>query len=233
MSWTNEIVSLLEPGTLAVFDADGTLWAGDVGEGLQAALIAEGTLSAAVEAKYQALLRSDFASAYIYGTQALAGLREDWVVERTERFFARDWAHQIFPEMRSLVRGLIDKGVDVHIASASNRWIVERGAARLGIPSERVHAMTLVVRNGVITDEIVPPAVTRDGKATLIRERLGGSPALVAGNSVNDLPMMRLATRVALAINAESGTDPKSGEDLAAEAATRGWAMRTVTLGEG
>ena len=176
-------------------------------------------------------MRTDFATAYIYGTQALAGLREEWLVERAERFFAQEWEAQIFPEMRALVAGLLDKGVNVHIASASNRWIVERGAARLGIPAERVHAMTVAVKDGVITEELVPPAVTRDGKATLIREKLGGSPALVAGNSVNDLPMLRLATHVALAVNAESGADPKSGEDLAAEAAAKGWLMRTVTVG--
>lgn len=231
MSWTNEVISRIEPGALAVFDADGTLWAGDVGEGLQAAFIADGTFSHAVEKKYQALMRTDFATAYIYGTQALAGLREEWLVERAERFFAQEWEAQIFPEMRALVAGLLDKGVNVHIASASNRWIVERGAARLGIPAERVHAMTVAVKDGVITEELVPPAVTRDGKATLIREKLGGSPALVAGNSVNDLPMLRLATHVALAVNAESGADPKSGEDLAAEAAAKGWLMRTVTVG--
>ncbi len=72
--------------------------------------------------------------------------------------------------------------------------------------------------------------MTRDGKAELIKTRLGGQPALVAGNSVNDLPMMRLATKVALAVNAEAGADPKTGEDLATEALVRGWTMRRVSV---
>ena len=231
MILVDDVAAKLDRGDLAVFDADGTLWANDVGEGFQAALIAEGVLSPAVDVEYLRLVKTDFAAAYTYATQALAGLREDMVRERGARFFESDFAPLIFPDMRALVRALHVRGVDVHIASASNRWVVEAGASHFDIPPNRVHAMTVAVRRGVVTGELVPPAVTRDGKAQLIKERLGGAPALVAGNSVNDLPMMRLATRVALAVNAESGADPKTGEDLAAEAKARGWTMWTVNVG--
>jgi phosphoserine phosphatase len=150
--------------------------------------------------------------------------------ERTRRFFAETWAPKIFPEMRALVDALAARGAAVHVASASNRWIVEAGAAAFGIPAERVMAMRTVVDGGVLTRDIIPPAVTREGKARLLRERFAAPPALVAGNSTNDLPMLRLATKVALVVNGEPGVDPKTGDDLVTEARERGWIAREVRV---
>ena len=61
--WTEALAAELDAGDLAVFDADGTLWADDVGEGFQAVLIAEGALPRSVDEEYMRLVRTDFAGA--------------------------------------------------------------------------------------------------------------------------------------------------------------------------
>jgi HAD superfamily phosphoserine phosphatase-like hydrolase len=226
MGWVRSLAERLEPGDDAAFDADGTLWSSDVGEGLQEALVCEGVLPARVKAEYERLRARDFVRAYAFATQALAGLREAWLRERAREFFAGSFAGRIFPEMRSLLREISDRGARNWIASASNRWVVEAGAGALGVPPERVLAMAVEVAGGVLTDRLVEPSVSGEGKAEVLRRHLRDPPALVAGNSVNDLAMLRMAKKVALVVNADPGPDPRTGEDLLAEAAARGWVTR-------
>lgn len=232
MVWYDTLAAALSAGDHAVFDADGTLWSGDVGEGFAEALVREGRLPPAAIAEYERRLARSYTDAYVFATTCLAGLAEGEVRSRAEAFFARTWRGRIFPEMRALLARLEARGVSCWVASASNRWVVEAGARELGIPPERVMAMTVEVEGGRLTDRIVPPPVTGAGKAEALRIRLPAPPALVAGNSANDLAMLRLATRCALVVNASPGVDPRTGEDLLAEARARGWQVRDLASAE-
>ena len=67
---------------------------------------------------------------------------------------------------------------------------------RLGI--DRLHANTLVVRDGVVTGEIEPPIVDGARKAALLQEiaaseGLSLEQCIAVGDGANDLPMLRLA----------------------------------------
>jgi phosphoserine phosphatase len=227
MPWYRALALELDPGDHAVFDADGTLWHGDVGEALQEALIAEGSLPADVGTEYERLLQEDYREAYAFATRALAGLSEEWLRARCAAFFA-EWEPRVFPEMRGLVAELATRGVHSWIASGSNRWIVECGAASFGIPAHRTLAMTVDVEAGVLTDRLRPPPLTAEGKADAVRAALPIAPALVAGNSVADLATLRMATRRALVVNAMPGIDPRTGDDLVREAHLRGWSIREL-----
>lgn len=227
-NWIDEVVARLSPGDHAVFDADGTLWSGDIGEGFHEALVAEGVLAPETLAEYARLLSVDYAEAYAYGTRCLAGLDAAWLRERAGAYFLSHYARRVFPEMRALLSALAGAGVTPWVASASYRRLVEAGARHLGIPAERVFAMTLREANGRTTDELERPLVTREGKAQLLAARFSPLPALVAGNSANDLPMLRLAQKAALVVNGEDGRDPKTGDDLMEEARARGWLRRTL-----
>jgi HAD superfamily phosphoserine phosphatase-like hydrolase len=228
MPWYEALARALAPGDHAAFDADGTLWAGDAGEDLQHALVSEGALAAATRDEYERLLRVDMLAAYVHATRALAGLEEAWLRDRARRLVERDVADRVYPEMRGLLTVLAARGVTPWVVSSSNRWVVEAGAATLGIPPERVLAMAVEVEGGVLTGRLVLPAVAREGKAEALRSALPSPPALCAGNSVNDLAMLRLATRQALVVNPRPSPDPATGEDLLAEAEARGWLVHYV-----
>ena len=227
-NWITELVSALAPGDHAVFDADGTLWSGDVGEAFHEALVAEGVLAPATLVEYARLHALDLVAAYAYGTRVLAGLEVPWLRARAAAFFEAEFAGRVFPEMRALLAALAVAGVTPWIASASYRALVDPGARALGIPEARVFAMTLHEEGGRTTDQLALPLVTHEGKAEVLRARFAPLPALVAGNSVNDLPMLRLARKAALVVNAKPGRDPTTGDDLVAETTTRGWLARVL-----
>jgi phosphoserine phosphatase len=228
-SWINEIAEAIAAGDDAVFDADGTLWEGDVGEAIHAHFVREGVLARATLDEYARRHEQDFADAYVYATKILAGLEEGWLTNAARAFFDAVWAAHVFPEMKALITALSARGVCVWIASASNRWVVEAGAARLGIDRERVLAMAVRVEGGRLTADVVPPPITRAGKAEALRQHLSAAPALVAGNSVNDIDMLCLASKVALVVYpASAGDDPKDAAFLE-EARRRRWRVQALS----
>lgn len=216
---------------LAVFDADGTLWADDAGEEFFKWQRAEGLLESAWLAEagqawdeYEA---GEYPEERIWEvvTQAQAGLDEERVKDWARSFFAREFGDRIFEPMREVIPYLEAHGVEVWVCSASHRWIVEAGAAHYGVPPERVIAVTTEVEGGLITDRLVHPVPLGEGKPMAIEARIGRTPDLGFGNSMWDVPMLRMATStegsLAVVIN--------PGEELERLANERGWPRQLFT----
>lgn len=182
---------------LACFDADGTIWAEDVGEGMLRWLAAGGLLPGTrapwteVWAEYEARVREDRCAGYAWAVAKMEGLREDDVV-RWSRQFAAAWPNYR-PAMVGLLRGLHEAGVEVAIVSASSRWIIEATAARMGLPALKVLGIESRVREGVLTGEVVRPVTCRAGKVEAIRLHLARMPDLAVGDSLGDIEMLDAA----------------------------------------
>ena len=87
--------------------------------------------------------------------------------------------------------------------------------------SSRVLGVELGVKDGCYTEELTQ-LPNLEGKVEAIREA-GLSPSLAAGNSVNDVPMLRLSSGLALCVN--------PSEELYQDALDAGWIC--VAMGEG
>ncbi|GMV44230.1 MAG: hypothetical protein AMXMBFR64_59460 [Myxococcales bacterium] len=212
------------PGSFATFDADGTLWAGDVGEALMLALLDEGRLGALPAGdrtawdRYLAMQETDHTAAYAWVVELLEGWREEELVARCEALADLFVPDQAFTPMVALAQELETAGVSVWFVSASNRWMVDAGVRRLGLPGGRVLGMQVAVESGVLSGRILPPRTNLEGKCEAIRAAIGPSPRLAAGNSVNDAPMLRMATGLALVVN--------PSESLYGEAVREGWLVK-------
>ena len=192
---------------LVVFDADGTIWAGDVGEAFlkwqleNSMLQPEQTFMINQKwAQFEAGSVSD-EEIWTLAATGQAGLQATDVAEVADRFFRDTHTNMIFEPIRDSIRSLLAGGVDVWIVSASQKWIVEAGASRFGIDPSHVIAVTPIVEDGVITSEPVQPVPYGEGKSVAIRETIGRTPDIVLGNSEGDVPMLRLATVAAVVIN--------------------------------
>lgn len=219
------VIASAPSGSFAVFDADGTLWSGDVGEELMLALLDEGALDGRPAGdrtaweSYLALQDKDHTAAYAWVVELLAGWSEEALVARCEALVHSFAPAHVFRPMLTLAQELEGAGVPVWYVSASNRWVVDAGIRRLGLPGGRVLAMQVAVEAGVLTDRIVAPRTNLEGKCDAIRAAVGPSPLLAAGNSTNDAPMLRMATGLALTVNPSEG--------LYTEAVASGWLVRT------
>ena len=211
-------------GQAVAFDADGTLWRGDVGEELLRELIAKDQLPhhrgrRDLYEEYEARVARDPADGYAFAAQVMEGWEEPALQAYCRDFFERAIIRQLFPFTAPLVRALADAGCEVWVVSASAVWPVVPGAAWLGVPPERVIAVEVEVEAGRLTRRAKRPVPCGEGKVELLRSR-GVRPALAVGNGDLDEPMLAYAER-ALAI-APFGQD----NGLVRAATRRGWPVQ-------
>jgi phosphoserine phosphatase len=176
----------------AVFDADGTLWRGDVGEDLLRYLAANRLVLADAYARYDALLDHAPIEAYGYAVRVMAGVREADLQTVCSTFFAQRYLGRVFPFVRPLFEVLRGAGVTPWLCSASPRWIVEAGAKALGVAPEHVIGVDADVEAGVLTDRLRLPVTAGPGKVAWLSRR-SVSPGFAAGNGELDLDMLEAA----------------------------------------
>ena len=187
-----------------MFDADGTLWEGDCGEDLFRALSTSGliagqeTLEAAIQ-KYRVLEGQDTTLAYGWIVQQMAGVLVQEVEKTSSELMTDFVAEEGFPPMLELARAFEDSGWQTWIVSASASVVVRAGARVAGLDPSRVLAVELDIREETYQSELLQ-VPNLEGKPEAIR-LAGLQPDFAAGNSVNDIPMLRMASELALCVN--------------------------------
>ena len=210
-------------GRAVCFDADGTIWRGDVGEDLLRFLVAEDRLPGYrgqrdLYQRYEKLHDVDPPAAYAFAVAAMAGLEEKTLEGWCADFYAKRFAGRLFPFTRPLLEAFRAAGYVPWLVSASPRWIVEAGARALGVVN--VIAVDADVEAGHLTARVKRPVPAGPGKVALLKLR-GLTPVFAAGNGNLDLPMLELAAaRMVVA----PWDDP--GNDLVRAGVERGWPIQ-------
>ncbi len=206
-------------GRPVVFDADGTLWRGDVGEDLLRYLTHERLVPADAWSRYETLLAASHERAYAFSVEVMAGLEVARLQAVADDFFSRRFAGRVFRPMRALLQRLVVAGYQPWVCSASPVQAVLPGARALGIPPERVIGVVGAIDGGRLTGEVERPVTCGPGKVTWLQRRLGPvRPALAVGNGELDLDMLAWAD-AALVVAPLDGPD----NGLVRQAQVRGW----------
>jgi HAD superfamily phosphoserine phosphatase-like hydrolase len=190
---------------LAVFDCDGTLWSGDVGEGFFDWELKRGVVSDEVvqrmRARYVDYRAGKVSEDDMCGEMVTmhSGLKETDVLELARGFFDEYFVQRIFPEMRELINRLQGAGCDVWAVSSSNEWIIREAVQHIGISDQKILAGSAEVRDGVITDHLTR-LPSGPGKPKAILEVIGQVPDAAFGNSRWDVEMLTLS-RYPVAVN--------------------------------
>ena len=193
---------------LAVFDCDGTLWAGDAGASffeweLTRRLVSDETVRWA-RARYADYLAGNVSEDDMCAEMVTMnrGMAEADVVRVTVPFFEQEIAGGIFPDMKALVLELQALDCEVWTVSSTSEWVIRAGMKHFGIPPERVLAAAVAVEDGRVTDKVIR-VPSGKGKPQAIREVIGRTPDAVFGNSIWDADMLEIA-RYPFAINPTS-----------------------------
>jgi len=206
---------------LAVFDCDGTLWAGDAGERFFDWELARGLVSPEavlrIRARHAEYKEARVSEDDMCGEMVTLhrGLSESAVEEAAQAFFKENFAVQIFPEMRELVERLQRAGCDVWAVSSTNEWVIEAGMTHFGIPRNRILAAAVEVENGIVTERLIR-VPSGEGKPKAIRDVIHRDPDAAFGNSRWDAAMLKIA-RHAFAVN--------PNPDLEQTARSQGWTI--------
>jgi len=206
----------------AVFDCDGTLWAGDAGEGFFYWAMEHGLMAKDVAAWALARYRDYKAGKVDEETMCgeMVAIHAGFTVAELERgaeeFFREKVAMHIFPAMQELVLELGKCGCDVWAVSSTNGWVIRAGARRFGIPPDHVFAACAAIEHGRCSSRLLS-VPTDEGKAVVLREHFpDGAIDVAFGNTVHDVAMLELA-RHAFAIAPDAGLESVARE--------RGWSI--------
>jgi HAD superfamily phosphoserine phosphatase-like hydrolase len=215
-----------EEQPLAVFDADGTLWADDLGEThihvlAERRFVEPGAGHKSLLSEYASRCEADVDDGYAWGARILGDMPEARVVESAIEAWARHRDRLLEP-VAAVVRALLTAGVDVAVVSASNRWVVEAAVEELGIGPKRVIAVDLERDGATLTRTVVQPMPNGPGKVGAIDVHLGRRPTLAFGNSVHDVPMLRSAA-LGVCVLATTAEQPELSEVLEVIRAEAGW----------
>jgi phosphoserine phosphatase len=183
---------------LAVFDCDGTLWAGDAGFGffdweLTRGLVPDGVVRWA-RARYDEYLAGKVSEDDMCAEMVTInrGLAVAYVIRAAGDFFAEKMEGGFFPEMKDLVLRLHDVGCEVWAVSSTSEWVIQAGMKPLRIPASRILAAAVAVEDGKVTDKVIR-VPSGKGKPQAIREVIARTPDVVFGNSVWDADMLEIA----------------------------------------
>jgi phosphoserine phosphatase len=224
--------------TLLAFDADGTLWSGDVGiDGFEALLDKNAVLPAAADALheearmaglplaesateqakvlYDAFKRDAYheGRAFRMMAFAFAGYREEEV-----RMFAADVARarslteRLHPEIAPIVAWGARNGGPVYVVSASHSTVVQASLDFLALPIDGVFAMTQAKDGDIFAPSVVEPATYAEGKTAALTAGLPGKTLLAAfGDSAFDLHLL-CAARLAVAVRPKAALRERAAE---------------------
>jgi len=211
---------------LAVFDADGTLWADDLGEThlhvlVDGQLVAPGEGHESLLTEYAARCKANVDDAYAWGARILEGISEARVMESAVEAWRRH-RPRLLPPLAQIVAALHGAGVEVVVVSASNRWVIEAAVRELGIGADKIIAVDLERDGERLTGTVVQPMPNGAGKVAAIDVHLDRRPTLAFGNSMHDVPMLQSAT-LGVCVLATTEAQAALSEPLEDIRAQEGW----------
>jgi phosphoserine phosphatase len=190
---------------VAVFDLDGTLLFGDIGDAVFAHLILQGHSLTLSWREYQRLLHSHKSKAYRSVVEAMAGLEPQTVVQATSAIMELREDYLVIekdlvkrprprPLLSQFVSLLHDYHYQVFVISASNHISVQQVAQGwFNIPSSRAFGIQGRIFEGRITSELIHPVPIGPGKAEVFKLAAGSAaPLITCTDSALDLPLLRL-----------------------------------------
>lgn len=212
-----------ERGAVVAFDADGTLWTGDVSDDVFLYSTAHGLLRSSARPALVELAErhgvhhgADATSSDV--ARALFAAHREGTVSELDTYAMMAWCYAGFArtELHDLAEGVLrdaglrnrvnhrvavvlewasQHGLDAWIVSASPLPILEVAVQSIGLRADALVAAEPAFENDRILPHLMAPVPYADTKVAALRERTNGAELVAAfGDSQFDLAMLRAAT---------------------------------------
>jgi HAD superfamily phosphoserine phosphatase-like hydrolase len=178
--------------SVAVYDADGTMWRDDVADDFTCFMIDTKEISGARWAEYMRIYRDDGPA----GCRFLLSLYEGMSIERLHERIDHWWLHHArriwIPEVVESIHWMRERGYPIWVVSGTPTDFLLPLTRML--PVERVLGMDFEIEGGVVTGRLAGISCAAEGKAEKLMDEIQeGRVALCAGNGSLDAAMMRIA----------------------------------------
>lgn len=206
-----ELASSDERG-LAVFDADGVLWHGDVSEDFTLWMIGEGHFDGRLWPVYERCNNEDPAAGALQILSFYEGMAESDLRLHVEHFWQSTATRPWLMQVRATVSWAAEHGFTLLVVSATPSPVLR--PLKRHLPIEQVLGLDLDFdAMGRATGGPAGVTTIGPGKAERVRAVSRSPVQLAVGNSVLDIPMLRMSTGVAWAINPDSTLRETAGRE--------------------
>jgi len=198
------------PGDL-IFDMDGTLLEGDLGEGFYRERVSESEPDQALVELFAGRPWEDpnvlpIREGCMACSMALSGMTPDEIFARVDVWFS-DGRVRIFDQVVEVVRMTRDAGHRPWLVTGSSIWIGRAVAQRVGIEAEHVIGVENVMVGGRLSSRIEEPVSAGAGKVLAWGKRMNTQPLLTIGDSRHDLPLMAASKFGGVLVYSEASAD--------------------------
>ncbi|MBN2007790.1 haloacid dehalogenase-like hydrolase [candidate division KSB1 bacterium] len=154
----------------------------------------------------------------------IAGMTLKGYRDLGDQCFQQYYSNKIFPPIYDLISLLKKNNFEIWIVTASPEGMYQQFLSKaLDIPITHIIGVKSVIRNGIITDEIVIPVPQDHGKKEAIETFVQDTPLLVAGNSRGDKEMIEFSRGLKMIVNPDEHIAVDQTESIADYAKRNNW----------
>lgn len=192
----------------AAFDADGTLWANDVGENFFQYQIDHCNIPALKKIDpwehYLNLKKEHPPTAYMWLAKICNGYPigevETWAKEAAQKY-----PPQVFPEQKELITELQKRDIKIYVVSASVEWSVTGALKEAGFTNIKALGVKTKVIGRNVSDEPSGHVTWREGKKKAFLAATANKPPMLSlGNTLGDLHLLEMSIGVKVAIQSQA-----------------------------
>lgn len=193
----------------AAFDADGTLWANDVGENFFQYQIDHCRIPALKKVgdpwkHYLALKKEHPPTAYLWLAEICNGYPighvEQWAIKAAEMY-----PPKVYAEQKEIIAGLQSRGVKVYVVSASVEWSVVGALKVAGFTNIKALGVKTKVIGRNVSDEPTAHVTWREGKRkAFLADTANKFPMLSCGNTMGDLHLLEMSQGIKIAVQSQA-----------------------------
>lgn len=179
---------------LAVFDADGTLWAEDIGFSFFEFQVREIWKTPDFLKKAEDIYTHNPKQSCAYIVQLNKGMSISEYRQLCLEYL-KLYKLSLFSFQLELMDYLSKKGVKIYIVTASSEWLVQEVVKHYKLPVKDVVGVRTLIKENKITDEIEHPISFGEGKTEAFLNRSKRIlPFFASGNTLSDLELLKISS---------------------------------------
>lgn len=159
-----------------------------------------------------------------YRVKFIAGKSLQFYRDLGEETFNKYYKDKIFLPVKELINTLKRNNFEVWIVTASPEGMYQQFLSKeFDIPLTNIVGVKSVIKNGIITDEIVFPVPQDEGKKEAIETFIQDQPLFAAGNSRGDKEMIEFGKALRMIVNPDEHIEVGQEQSIADYAKKENW----------
>jgi len=159
----------------------------------------------------------------------IAGMSLQEYRDLGEKYFNMYYANKIYQPMKQLIATLKQNNFEIWIITASPEGLYQQFLSKqLEIPITHVVGIKSVIKDGIITNQIIEPVPQDHGKKWAIESFIQDVPLFVAGNSRGDKEMIEFSKGLKMIVNPDEHIAHDQKESISDYAKKNGWLIARI-----